>query len=185
MFNAEKFNGFVKDELDDRLLDDIWCYYIFNESDLHSAAYFYMRKYFERKNNTHADSIFVRCEPVMKDKRQPDIVVFESYLPIYMIELKMFKKPEEVFIKEDKVWQDIEKLAKSIDNYPSIKWGFMLVAYDADDMFDVTNYILKRNGFKKISVKTINLRRQESNGRRRIGYDKWRKQFDAYLGRHS
>ena len=51
MYDAGQFNGFVKSELDDLLFDDIWQQYIFNESDLHSAAYYYIRKYFERRGS--------------------------------------------------------------------------------------------------------------------------------------
>ena len=41
MYDAAQFNGFAKTELEDRILDDLWNLYIFNESDLHSAAYFW------------------------------------------------------------------------------------------------------------------------------------------------
>ena len=46
--------------LDRLLFDDIWNLDVFNESDLHSAAYFYIRTYFQKNGRSN---IYVRCEP--------------------------------------------------------------------------------------------------------------------------
>ena len=83
MYDAAQFNGFAKDELDDRLFDDLWALYVFNESDLHSAAYYYIRAYFAKRGS---DNIFVRCEPQMGGKK-PDIVVYDHSRPVYVLEL--------------------------------------------------------------------------------------------------
>jgi len=182
MFDSEKFNGFVKNELDDLLFSDIWNYRVFNESDLHSAAYFYSREYFSRRDSKSADSIFVRCEPVMDDFTKPDIVVFKRYDPIYIIELKMFSKTET--IKEDAIEKDLDKLKAYISRYPSIKWGFLIAVYDSEYMWKPTSHILKKSGYEKISISSINLRRKEDSERRRNNYDEWRQQFDKYRDRH-
>lgn len=182
MFDSDRFNGFVKNELDDCLFNDIWNYWVFNERDLHAAAYFYMREYFRKKGSQNATEILVRCEPVMDDFGRPDIVVFQSYAPIYIIELKMFREPE--VIKEDQIDQDLGRLKSYIEKYPSIKWGFLIVVYDSEEMWKPTGYMLKKSGYKQISVSSINLRRKEDSGYRRKDYDQWRKQFDKFCNRY-
>ncbi len=72
MFDSSRFNGFVKNKLPDKLLSDIWDYFIFNERDLHSSAYYYIRQYFFRRDTASSDDVFVRCEPTMEDGRKPD-----------------------------------------------------------------------------------------------------------------
>ncbi|GEM_PF-3181742 len=185
MFDSERFNGFVKNELDDLLFSDISQYFIFNESDLHSAAYYYIRDYFLRRDS-QANEIIVRCEPVMEDYGKPDIVVYNKYNPLYMIELKMFVKPD--IIREsteiDVIRKDLDKLKAYIEKYPTIKWTFQISVYDSEEMWRPSAYILRKSGYEKISVGTINLRRKEKSGYRRPRYDEWRKQFDKYLERH-
>ena len=175
---AAQFNGFAKQELDDRLLDDLWNLYIFNESDLHSAAYYYIRTYFSKRGS---GNIFVRCEPQMRGKK-PDIVVYDHSRPVYVLELKMFTEPEA--INETKIEADLAKLDGFIRSIDSLKWGFFTVVYDSDDDFNVSDSRLRRSGLNNISVVGINLRRRESTGRRRVGYDDWRKEFDRLRTHH-
>jgi len=182
MFDSEKFNGFIKSELDDLLYRDIANYQVFNESDLHSAAYYYIREYFYKRGSQNSEDILVRCEPKMEDGSKPDIVIFKRYDPVYVVELKMYKKPD--FIHSAGVEKDLEKLNSYLKKYPSMKWGFAIVVYDSDEMFKPSAYNLKKAGYEKISFSTINLRRKQDTGRRRNGYDDWRKQFDKYLERH-
>mgnify|MGYP001606494152 CR=1 FL=1 len=183
MFDSERFNGFVKNELDDLLLEDIWNFYVFNESDLHSAAYYYVREYFKKRGSKGSEEIFVRCEPVIEDGLIPDIVVYGSYEPIYMIELKMFTR-RDAAIDEQSISKDKTKLKSYLAKYPKLRWGFLIVVYDTDEMFKPSPYTLKKQGYERISVSTINLRRSEDRGRRRQGYDAWRKQYEKYLDRH-
>ena len=103
-----------------------------------------------------------------------------------MIELKMFKKPD--LIKErndiDLIKSDLDTLKTYISYYPTMKWGFQIAVYDSEEMWQPTSYALKKAGYEKISVSTINLRRKEESGRLRNNYELWRKQFDKYLERH-
>ncbi|MGH9427103.1 MAG: hypothetical protein ACRD2L_12470 [Terriglobia bacterium] len=178
MYDAAQFNGFAKSELDDRLFEDIWNWDIFNESDLHSAAYYYIRTYFAKRTS---DNIFVRCEPQMRGKK-PDIVVYDQSRPVYVLEFKMFPEPE--IIDEAKIDADLEKLDDFIRSLDSIKWGFFMIVYDSDDDFNISDPRLRRQGLEKISVIGVNLRRKEGSGRRRTGYDQWRTEFDRLRAHH-
>ena len=182
MFDSIKFNGFIKNELDDLLFNDIWGYYAFNETDLHSAAYYYIREYFRKRGSVNSDDIFVRCEPQMNDGTKPDIVLFRKYDPIYIIELKMFKRAE--IINTQAIDNDLKKINKLMKSHDSVKWGFLIVAYDSDDMLYISDTKLKSNGYNNISFIPINLRRKEKSNRQRNGYLDWRKQFDKYLDKH-
>ena len=179
MFDSAQFNGFVRNELDNLLFHDLWAHYIFNESDLHSAAYYYIRTYFTKRGS---DQIFVRCEPQIRGKR-PDLAVYDDMHPIYLLELKMFAEPE--IVDDNKVFADLEKLKDFIEAIPSIKWGFFLFAYDADEDFGLSDRMLRHRGFDKMSVTSINLRRKEGSGRRRTGYDDWRASFDRLRAHHA
>src|SRR5437762_8725979 len=79
-FDFKRFNGFARKRLDDKLYSDLWNHDIFNERDMHSSAYFYIRDYF-RKHNRGA--VYVRCESRLAGA-QPDIVVYERGKPIYV-----------------------------------------------------------------------------------------------------
>ncbi len=179
MFDAGQFNGFVKKELDDLLFNDIWNYDVFNESDLHSATYYYIRTYFQKRRS---DGMFVRCEPQMHGKK-PDIVVFYQTKPAYVLELKLFVEQE--VIDETKIDQDLEKLNEFISKIDSIKWGFFILVYDSDYDFGISDQRLRRMGLRNISVMSINIRRKEGTGRKRHGYDDWRANFDRLRRHHN
>jgi len=178
MYDSAQFNGFAKNELDDFLFNDIWNLDVFNESDLHSAAYYYIRTYFQRRGS---EGMFVRCEPRLRSFK-PDIVVYNNYKPAYIIELKMFTNPE--MVDESKIEGDLDKLNSLMHDVETIKWGFLIVSYDHDEDFGISDARLRRRGLEKISVSSINLRRTEDTGRRRVGYDDWRASFDRLRGRH-
>jgi len=177
-YNFPRFNGFARSGLDEWLLADFWNHYIFNESDMHSAAYFYIREYFMRRES---HKIYVRCEPQVARMR-PDIVVFDSGRPVYALEFKLFTKPD--YINEESVWQDINKLSDLIDAFDSMGWGFFHMIYDCDEPFTISDARLRREGYGKVSVTTINARRREQTGRRRAQYDEWRKEFDLLQDSH-
>lgn len=178
MYDATQFNGFAKTELDDRLFEDLWSFYIFNESDLHSAAYYYIRTYFAKRGS---DNIFVRCEPQMGGKK-PDIVVYDHSRPVYVLELKMF--PEAELVDEIKIDSDLGKLGVFMSSVETLKWGFFIVVYDSDDDFNISDGRLRREGLEKISVIGINVRRKEGTGRRRTRYDEWRMEFNRLRAHH-
>jgi len=118
----------------------------------------------------------------MDDGTKPDIVLFRKYDPIYIIELKMFKRPEKINTKA--IDNDLNKINKLLKSHDTIKWGFLIVAYDSDDMLYVPDTKLKNNGYNNISLIPINMRRKEQTERQRNGYVEWRKQFDKYLDKH-
>src|SRR5437762_6275459 len=66
-FDFKRFNGFARKRLDDKLYSDLWNHDIFNECDMHSSAYFYIRDYF-RKHNRGA--VYVRCESRLLARNQ-------------------------------------------------------------------------------------------------------------------
>jgi hypothetical protein len=176
-FDFDRFNGFARRSLDDFLFSDLWSHDIFNERDMHSAAYFYIRDYF-RKNER--DNVYVRCEPQLA-RMKPD-VVYERGKPIYLLEFKFFAKPD--YINDDAVYDDLDKLAEVVDVHPSVRWGFFHMIYDADEPFTFSDSRLRRAGYAKISVTTINARRKEDTDRRRVGYDDWRDEFDRLQAAH-
>lgn len=177
-FDYGRFNGFARKSLDDLLFSDLWSYDIFNERDMHSSAYFYIRDYFRKHERDHA---YVRCEPQLAGMR-PDIVIYERGKPTYVLEFKFFSKPE--YVNEDAVYDDLNKLADCVDAYPSIKWGFFHMIYDAEELFTFSDSRLRRAGFSRVSVTSINARRKEDSGRRRTNYDDWRAEFDRLQEKH-
>jgi hypothetical protein len=177
-FDFDRFNGFARRSLDDLLFADLWEHDIFNERDMHAAAYFYIRDYFRNRERDH---IYVRCEPRLADKR-PDIVVYERGKPIYVLEFKFFPVADR--FEEAAVNDDLEKLAGVIAAHPSIRWGFFHMIYDADEPQNVSDARLRRAGYAKISVTAINARRREESGRKRQGYEEWRAEFDRLQGAH-
>lgn len=183
MYKSKQFNGFAKNELDDHLFNDIWDHHIFNESDLHSAAYHYIRKYYEKRfDKIQSDNnIYVRCEPRLNGKK-PDIVVYQSAKPIYVFELKMFIEADRVDLS--KYHEDLNKLRNLMQKIETLKWGFFIVVYDSDEDFNISDGILKRMKINNVSVIGINTRRTEKNGRLRRGYDAWRKEFDRLREQH-
>jgi hypothetical protein len=177
-FDFERFNGFARRSLDDFLLNDLWNHDIFNERDMHAAAYFYIRDYFRKHER---DNVYVRCEPLLA-RMKPDIVVYERGSPIYVLEFKFFTRPDH--INEDAVYDDLDRLKQVVDSYGSVRWGFFHIIYDADDPFTFSRSRLRRAGYGKISITTINARRNEDTGRRRVRYDEWRSEFDKLKGLH-
>ena len=105
---------------------------------MHSAAYFYIRHYF-RKNER--DNVYVRFEPRLAGKK-PDVVVCERGKPIYILEFKLSTKRG--YINEGAVDNDLRKLAGVVDLYPSVRWRFFHMIYDADEPFTLSDSHLRR-----------------------------------------
>jgi hypothetical protein len=115
--------------------------------------------------------------------KKPDIVVYEDKVPSYVLELKMFPELDEV--NEDKIDADLEKLNVFIKRSNTIKWGFFILVYDADEDFGITDSRLRRWGLEKISVIAINIRRKEDSGNKRKNYNAWRMEFDFLRKSHA
>ena len=58
-------------------------------------------------------------------------------------------------------------------------------AVDSDIDFTISNKKIRKLGYNDISVVSINLRRKKSSGRRRVGYDNWRYNFDRLRAKHN
>lgn len=71
-----------------------------------------------------------------------------------------------------------------IESHSTVRWGFFQMIYDADEPVVISDSRLRRAGYSKISVTSINARRQEASGRRRVGYDEWRADFDRLQAAH-
>jgi hypothetical protein len=177
-FDFEKVNGFIRQGLDDLLFSDLWNLYIFNESDMHSAAYYYIRKFMEKKGR---DDAYVRCEPVIMGSK-PDIVIYKNNNPIYVVELKMFSRPDQ--LDEVGVIKDLEKMKNIMEERPTISWGFFMMIYDCEESYNPSSYTLRKSGFDRVSVTSINARRNEKTDRLRIGYNDWRQDFDKLISAH-
>lgn len=174
-FDFDRFNGFMRSGLDNLLFDDLWNLHVFNESDLHSAAYFYIRKFFQQNERSN---IYVRCEPTLARKK-PDIVIFNRDRPIYAVEFKVFT--EKNHVNESKVFEDLDKLAAGMNRFESMKWGFFYLVHDSEESYTLSNSALRKRGYENISMTTINARRKEDTGRRRHNYDEWRSEFDNLI----
>jgi len=55
---------------------------------------------------------------------------------------------------------------------------FFHMIHDCDESYTFSDNRLRRRGLKRLSVTSINARRDE-NGRKRHGYDGWRKDYDG------
>lgn len=177
-FDFNRFNSFVKNSLDDLLFADLWNNDIFNERDMHAAAYYYIRTYFRKQKR---DSVYVRCEPPLNNMK-PDIVVYQNSKPIYIFELKCFVHPDSNNVKA--IEEDLSKLSSAVKKLPFLRWAFFCVIYDDDKPYNLSNARLRKDGYHKITVSAINMRRQENNNRLRIGYHEWRDDFDKLLIDH-
>jgi hypothetical protein len=177
-FDFNKFNGFARKSLDDFIFKDLWNHDIFNERDMHAAAYYYIRQYFRKQGR---GSVYVRCEPMLAEVK-PDIVIYNEGHPIYVLEFKLFSQPD--VIGQQRVQEDILKLADLVAGIPSIKWGFFHLIHDSDEQFGISDPRLRRAGLDKVSVTVVNARRKEESNRRRVGYDAWRKEFDRLQSGH-
>lgn len=177
-FDFDRFNGFMRSGLDDLLLTDLWNLDVFNESDLHSAAYFYIRKFFQQNGRSN---IYVRCEPRLAGMK-PDIVIYDRARPIYAVEFKFAKKQDRV--NEKGVFKDLDKLAEVVNRFESMKWGFFYLVHDTEESYELPNRVLRKHGYKNISASMINARRTKDTGRRRHNYDDWREEFDKLIAQH-
>jgi hypothetical protein len=178
VYDFEKVNGFIRQGLDVLLFEDLWSLYIFNESDMHSAAYYYIRKFMEKKGR---DDAYVRCEPMILGSK-PDIVIYKNSDPLYIIELKMFSRPDQ--LDERGVLMDLAKMADIMEKTPSIRWGFFLMIYDHEEPFNPSPYTMRKSGFDRLSITSINARRHEKTDRLRSGYKEWRQDFDKITVAH-
>ena len=177
-FDFDRFNGFMRESLHTLLFDDLWNLDVFNESDLHSAAYFYIRKFFQQNERSN---IYVRCEPRLAGMK-PDIVIYDRARPIYAVEFKFSKKQNRV--NERGVFKDLDKLVKVVNRFDSMKWGFFYLVHDSEESNRIPNSVLRKYGYEKISMTAINMRRNENNGRQRRNYDDWREDFDSLIAQH-
>ena len=180
MMDARRFNGFVKGELKIKLLKDIKDLYIFNESDLHSAAYFYIRKWFEQREH---DSAYVRCEPRL-NKKKPDIVVFEKKKPSYVLELAMSTKHHPMRTNKDKVTKDLKKLRQYVKRISSIRYAFLVHVHDDESLPTVPDHKLRRHDYPDISIVDLNIRKDSETKRKRRWYEEWRQDFDSLETAH-
>jgi len=180
-FEADRFNGFFRRGLVKGLYEDLRNCLLFKEGDVHAAAYYYIRKFLERKGR---DRLIVRCNATLKgpgSKRpRPDVVVFNHDKPIYAVELKVFESP--IGVKrasvEKKVEEDVRKLETLIRRH-GLSYGFLIVVYDSERELDLPDRDLRKQGIERVSVVEINMRFDVKTQRQRRNYKEWRRQFDA------
>jgi hypothetical protein len=176
--NAPHFNGFMHSRLDDLLFDDLWNLDVFNESDLHSAAFSHIKTFFQQNKRSN---IYVRCEPRLAGMK-PDIMIYDGANPIYGVEFKFFTKKD--YVNNKTVDKDLDKLAKVVNRFESMKWGFFYLVHDSEESYTLTNAALQKRGYDNISMTTINARRKKDTGKRRRNYDDWREEFDSLIAQH-
>lgn len=180
MIDFQRFNGFVKEDLKEKLLEDIKERYIFNESDLHSAAWFYIRQWFSRQERDYA---YVRCEPRL-NKKKPDIVVFEKKKPSYVLELAMSTKRKPLKQVIDKLHKDLDKLQHYGKRVSSIRYAFILHVYDDDSLISYSDQKLRRHGYTNMTIVDLNIRMNSETKSKRRWYERWRQDFDSLEAAH-
>ena len=68
---------------------------------------------------------------------KPDIVIYDRARPIYVVEFKFAKKTDRVY--EKGVFKDLDKLAKVVNRFGSIKWGFFYLVHDSEESYRIPN----------------------------------------------
>ena len=174
LMDINRFNGFVKKRMKHRLEDDLVDFLILNERELHFRAYHHIEDFFSKKGR---DRMMVRSERRLLKGKIADIVVSSDKKPRYVLEFKMYKRPNHIDFRA--IESDLKKLQKFVQKINSLRWAFLIILHDADGLFSPTNHQLRKEGFNKISIVPINARILDS-GRKRKGYDKWRRDFDRH-----
>ncbi len=117
ILTQNEVGSFIKKVLKAKLEKDFWGhpFRIFREEDLHTCAYYHLRRYLKADRNWE-----ILNEPLLRDLKdsgksaQPDLVLFHREKPKLIIELK-FKRTLFGIQKKDK-----KVLEKSVENK---KWA--------------------------------------------------------------
>lgn len=155
----------VVNELCEQLVCDWYELFIFSERDMQSAAYFWVRKYFDR-NRT--ERWRVRNEPIFRLRDgthyKPDLVVFKDGRPVDAFELKCHLRRVDLGLWD----KDLTKLCRLKDEC-KLRHAYQLVLYDAEGVSELASQ--KEPWMKRyLTFVGANVRRHEYTCRLRRGY---------------
>lgn len=164
----------ILNDLPERLVDDWYDRYIFNEHDMQVATYYWLRRHFDRYRS---EPWSVRAQPVLELRAggcvKPDIVIYRNTLPYDIIELKCQLEG----IRFELLNSDVEKLrALKAEN---IRHAYQLVLYDRDEVWDIPSATKKPWMQQYLTFVGANVRRH-TTGRLRRGYEAGRKQWERW-----
>jgi len=169
---VDSLHQYLTKGLEREIWEDLKELYIFNESDFQSRVYFRLQGVL----NDMSTLRLVLNKPSLTRKSGniifPDLVVVNrSGKPEAAIELKFSNGPLPI---PDK---DIRKLKQLRDKYKTVKKGYFIFVYDDEDnyYFHREEHWMKHYFFDV----GINMRR-DGNGRRRHGYDSWKRKWDKF-----
>lgn len=185
------FREIIRNEVLDKLLEDVRDLHIFNEADMQSRLALHLHRYCQSK-------LYLRNQPFMpvgqrRGKRwtKPDVVVFnEEASPIAAVELKCFldKDARACATMEEHIWRDIDKLRDFRTRYDQSKNAFAIALVN---IADANQHVEFQQAFARptrepwmshyLYVHVVNVYCDE-NGRKRRWYDGWHHEWQELHG---
>ncbi len=156
---------FFLHDLPERLVQDWYELNIYTEFDVQVAAYYWIRRRFERDR---AEQWIVRTQPTLRLKSgrpvKPDVVIFKNTIPYDAIE---FKCQWDGF-NEVGLMDDVEKLRTLKTEY-NLRHAYQVVVYDDPDCYSLPSRQKEPWMKNYLSFAGANVRRNR-NGNARQGY---------------
>jgi len=173
MFGLKKedFYKFIEKDIKSYIFDHISKTHVLNEIDLQFKIIYFLELKIDKSND--ANWTIFNCYYLKKPKMYPDILIFHSFKPNMCIELKFFGFYPP---KKKLVYNDLIKLQKYFDDYPSLLRGYSI---------NVFNLIIKnfsrfdrrtRNKIKDDRINIINLNLREINK-----YEKIKENYESNI----
>lgn len=167
-------DSWVMDDLPELVVADWYNLFIFTECDLQVAAYYWLRRYFQR---TRSEQWSVRTQPTLDvgsgKTSKPDVVVFKNALPYDVFELKCHLTG----VRADRWEADLDKLRQLKEKW-NIRHAYQLVLYDDDEVWGLPRE--KETWAKRyLTFVGANIRRHET-GRMRRDYEQARRRWERW-----
>jgi hypothetical protein len=168
---------FIRNNLPDLLIEDWYNLSIYNEFDLQVAAYYWLRREFDRLRSQHW---IIRAQPRLEVGNaimKPDIVIYKMSVPYDVIELKC----QMVALRESPLRKDLDKL-KALKKL-NVRHAYLLVLYDDDGWYDkfTRREISRREDWMKNYLTPVFANvRCHAKGRKRRGYDEVRARWERF-----
>ena len=168
-------DSWILHELPELLVSDWYNYNIYSEFDLQVAAYFWLRKHFEKYRSI---KWIVRAQPVIKltsgNIVKPDIAIFRNTILCDAIELKcqLDKFNFNAFTKD---FGNLKKLKDEME----LRHAYILVLYDHDQNLKLSSSYKERWMKNYPTFIGANVR-LDVNNRQRYGYSNFRRNWDIY-----
>jgi hypothetical protein len=170
-----KANSWILHELPELLVSDWYNYNIYSEFDLQVAAYFWLRKHFEKYRSI---KWIVRAQPVIKlpsgNIIKPDIAIFRNTILNDAIELKCQLNNLNLNIL-DKDFVNLKKLKDEMQ----LRHAYILLLYDHNQNLGLSSRYKENWMMNYLTFIGANIR-LEVNNRQRYGYSNFRRNWDIY-----